>query len=143
MTPDWVQNLPTLNAILNGTSATLLVTGYALIRAGRRDAHRKAMLGAFGASVLFLISYLLYHYHHGSTPFPGQGTVRVVYFFVLITHIVLAALIVPLALLTLRRGLRGELARHRRIARWALPVWLYVSVTGVVIYWMLYHLYRA
>jgi uncharacterized membrane protein YozB (DUF420 family) len=143
MTPDWVQNLPTLNAALTGTAATLLAVGYVLIRAGRREAHRKAMLGAFGASVLFLISYLLYHYHHGSTPFPGQGAVRVVYFFVLITHIVLAALIVPLALLTLRRGLRGDLARHRRIARWTLPLWLYVSVTGVVIYWMLYHLYRA
>jgi uncharacterized membrane protein YozB (DUF420 family) len=143
VTPGWVQVLPTLNAALNGTAAVLLIGGYALIRSGRREAHRKAMLSAVAASALFLISYLIYHSFHGSTPFPGRGAVRVVYFFILVTHVVLAALILPLALVTLRLALRGQLQRHRRLARWTLPLWLYVSVTGVIIYWMLYRLYPA
>jgi uncharacterized membrane protein YozB (DUF420 family) len=143
MGDSWIQALPAFNATLNGIAATLLVLGYALIRLGRREAHKKAMLSAFACSSLFLISYVIYHWSHGSTPFPGRGAVRLVYFFILATHVVLAAAIVPLALVTLRRGLRGQLARHRAIARWTLPLWLYVSVTGVVIYWMLYRLYGA
>jgi uncharacterized membrane protein YozB (DUF420 family) len=143
MTPDWLDALPTFNAAMNGTASVLLVSGYALIRSGRREAHRKAMLSAFVCSVLFLISYIIYHYHHGSTPFPGHGAARAVYFFILITHVSLAPLVVPLALVTLSRGLRGQIPRHRAIARWTLPLWLYVSVTGVLIYWMLYRLYGA
>lgn len=140
MPQEWIAILPTFNALMNGTAATLLFIGYLLIRSGRREAHRKSMLLAFGASTLFLASYLLYHWQHGSTPFPGQGTIRYVYFFILITHVVLAALIVPLALMTLRHALRGNFRKHRALARWTLPIWLYVSVTGVVIYWMLYRL---
>ena len=131
-------DLPTLNAILNGIAALFLVSGFVMIRRGRRDAHRLCMLGAFGMSTLFLISYLIYHASVGSVPFQGQGAVRVVYFAILITHIVLAAAIVPMAVLTLVHGLGARFDRHRRIARWTLPVWLYVSVTGVIVYLMLY-----
>ena len=143
MSEDWIRMLPTLNATLNGTAGVLLVIGYWLIRTGRREAHRKVMLSAFGVSALFLVSYLVYHAHAGSTPFPGQGPVRAVYFFILITHIILAAIILPLALLTLRNGLRGRWARHRALARWTLPIWLYVSVTGVLVYLMLYVWYPS
>ena len=103
-------------------------------------AHKTCMLTALGVSSLFLVSYVIYHYHAGSKPFGGHGWIRGVYYPLLISHLILAALIVPLALTTLYRAWRGQFARHRRIARWTLPVWLYVSVTGVLIYWMLYHL---
>jgi putative membrane protein len=133
-----VSALPALNALLNGLSAALLVAGYVFIRRRRIGAHLTAMLGAFGVSASFLMSYVIYHYYAGSRPFTGQGWVRVVYFGLLLTHIVLAAVIVPLALTTIYRALSGRFERHRRLARWTLPIWLYVSVTGVVIYWMLY-----
>lgn len=134
-----VAALPALNALLNGTSALLLTGGYLSIRRRRRRAHVTCMLSAFAVSVLFLVSYVTYHYHAGSKPFGGQGWIRPVYFALLLTHILLAAVIVPFALTTIYRGLRASFERHVRIARWTLPLWLYVSVTGVVIYWMLYH----
>ncbi len=138
-----VHDLPTLNATLNGISAVLLSIGYYYIRQGRWKAHRAMMLSAFAVSSLFLVSYLIYHARAGSTLFPGQGWVRPVYFTILISHILLAAAIVPLALITLIRALRKRFDRHRKIARWTLPIWLYVSVTGVLIYLMLYHWYGA
>lgn len=136
-----LSSLPALNATLNATSAVLLTVGYLLIRRKRITAHKVAMVTAFFVSVLFLVSYLYYHYHHGATRFPGQGWIRPVYFALLISHTTLAAVIPPLALVTLYRAWRGQFPRHVRIARWTLPLWLYVSVTGVLIYWMLYHLY--
>jgi len=132
--------LPSLNAFLNATSAVLLVAGYRFIRQRNIHAHRICMLAAFAVSVLFLLSYLTYHYHAGTTRFPGQGWVRLVYFAVLISHTVLAALVPFLAVATLFRALKEQFPRHRWIARWTLPIWLYVSVTGVVVYLMLYHL---
>jgi len=131
--------LPTVNAVLNAASAALLTAGFVSIR--RRDvrAHRACMLGAFAVSVLFLGCYVVYHYQAGSRPFGGQGWIRPVYFALLLSHIVLAAAIVPLALTTIYRGLSAQLVRHVRLARWTLPIWLYVSVTGVVVYWLLYH----
>jgi putative membrane protein len=134
-----VSDLPTVNALLNGTAAVLLAIGWTCIRRGRIDAHRRCMLAAFTASCLFLVSYVVYHAQAGSRPFTGQGLARSVYFAILVTHVLLAAAILPLALVTLRRALGGDYARHRRIARWTFPVWMYVSVTGVVIYLMLYH----
>jgi len=131
-------DLPLLNASLNATSAVLLVIGYMLIRRGRVRQHRAVMISAFIVSTLFLTSYVIYHANAGSKPFPGHGPVRLVYFAILITHIILAAAVPPLALITLTRGLRGRFDRHVAIARWTLPIWLYVSVTGVVVYWMLY-----
>ena len=136
-----VTQLPTVNAALNGIAATLLAAGYVCIRRGRVDLHRRCMLAAFATSALFLVSYVAYHAQAGSRPFTGEGAVRVVYFTVLVSHIVLAAAILPLAIVTLRRGLRRDDARHVALARWTLPIWLYVSVTGVVVYWMLYRLY--
>jgi len=133
--------LPTLNATLNATSTVLLIVARGFIRRGRIDAHRRTMIAAFVTSCLFLISYVVYHAQVGSRPFPGHGPIRAVYFTILITHVVLAAVIVPLVLVTLRRGLHRDDARHRAIARWTWPLWLYVSVTGVIIYGMLYHLY--
>jgi uncharacterized membrane protein YozB (DUF420 family) len=133
--------LPTLNATLNATSTVLLIVARGFIRRGRIDAHRRTMIAAFVTSCLFLISYVIYHAHVESRPFPGHGPIRAVYFAILITHVVLAAVIVPLVLVTLRRGLHRDDARHRAIARWTWPLWLYVSVTGVIIYGMLYHLY--
>ena len=133
-----VQNLPALNAILNGTAALLLVIAYVLIRQGKRDQHKKVMLTAFTVSVLFLISYLVYHFQAGVLHYPHTGPIRTVYFTILFTHTVLAALVPILAIMTLRRGLKGVFAKHKRIARWTLPIWLYVSVTGVVVYLMLY-----
>jgi putative membrane protein len=135
-----LQDLPGVNAALNATTALLLATGYILIRRGRRRAHRAVMIGAFGVSVLFLTSYLWYHAHAGVRRFPGVGWIRPVYFAILLSHTVLAAAIVPLVLVTLARGLRADFPRHARLARWTLPVWLYVSVTGVVVYVMLYRL---
>lgn len=134
-------SLPSINAALNATSAVLLTLGYFLIRRKRVNAHKRVMVSAFSVSTLFLVSYLYYHYHHGSTPFPGRGWIRPVYFIILISHLILAAAILPLALVTLYRAWRGQFSRHKRIARWTFPLWLYVSVTGVLIYWMLYHLY--
>ena len=134
------RDLPTLNAVLNATSAVLLLTGWWLIRRGRRDAHRRAMLAALATSTLFLVSYLAYHFEVGSVRFTGQGPVRTVYFAILISHTVLAAAIVPLVLVTLARALRGRFEAHRALARITLPLWLWVSVSGVVVYWMLYRL---
>ena len=136
-----ISDLPALNATLNGTAALLLMAGYVLIRTGRQEAHKRCMLGALAASVLFLVSYVIYHASTGSRAFTGTGPVRIVYFTILITHVVIAVAIVPLALITANRGLRARFDRHIRIARWTLPIWLYVSVTGVVIYLMLYQLY--
>ena len=133
--------LPLLNAFLNSLSAVLLCSGYIAIRHRRVSLHKTCMLTAFATSTLFLISYLTYHYHVGSKPFPGQGNIRLVYLTILISHTILAAVIVPLVLLTLTRAWKAQWARHRRLARWTLPLWLYVSVTGVVIYLMLYQLY--
>ena len=134
--------LPHLNAALNATSFVILVAGLYFISRGRVAAHRACMLSALVVSGLFLVSYVVYHAQYGSVRFAGQGFVRPVYFVILVTHVVLAAAIVPLVFVTLRRALRGDFARHRRIARWTYPLWLYVSVTGVVVYLMLYHLYR-
>jgi putative membrane protein len=141
--PDYFSYLPHLNACLNATSAILLVFGYRFIRAGRILAHRNCQLSALASSIIFLVSYVTYHLHHGATRFPGQGIVRPIYFTILFTHTVLAVVIVPLVIITLTRALRGDFVRHRRIARWTLPLWLYVSVTGVVVYLMLYHLYPS
>jgi len=136
-----ITDLPAVNATLNGVSAILLIIGYALIRQRRIAQHRRVMISAFATSTLFLICYVIYHANVGSKPFTGQGTVRSVYFFILITHIVLAALVPPLALITLIRGLRARYDKHAKLARWTLPIWLYVSVTGVIVYVMLYQLY--
>jgi uncharacterized membrane protein YozB (DUF420 family) len=135
-----VTDLPGLNACLNATSAVLLGTGYVLIRRGRRQAHKRVMLAALVSSALFLTSYLVYHAQVGSVRFRGQGPVRTLYFTILLTHTVLAVVIVPLVAMTLVPALRGRFDKHRRLARITLPLWAYVSVTGVVIYWMLYRL---
>ena len=133
--------LPTVNATLNGLAAILLVWAYWLIRHKQVQSHRKVMITAFVVSCLFLACYLLYHIEiHGSKRFPHEGTIRTVYLTILGTHTVLAAAVPVLAIITLRRGLAMRVDRHRRIARWTLPIWLYVSVTGVVVYLMLYHL---
>jgi uncharacterized membrane protein YozB (DUF420 family) len=133
--------LPALNACLNAASAVFLASGWAAIRRGRVRVHRAFMGTAFLTSVLFLASYLAYHLQVGATPFPATGAVRTLYLSILLTHTVLAALIPPLAVTTLALALRGRFERHARLARWTLPAWMYVSVTGVVIYAMLYHLY--
>ena len=135
--------LPTLNAALNALSAVFLVAGYCFIKAKNRDAHRRCMLGAFTSSTLFLVSYLIYHFQVGSVPFRGHGPIRIMYFAILLSHTILATIIVPLSLITLSRAIRAKFDAHRRIARWTLPIWLYVSVTGVVVYWMLYWLAPA
>lgn len=140
---DYLSLLPHLNAFLNGSSAILLTSGYLAVRRGRVRLHRNFQLSAFITSILFLVSYLTYHYFHGSTRFLGQGIVRWLYFTILLTHTILAIAVVPLVLITLARAARGDFERHRKIARWTLPIWLYVSITGVVVYLMLYHLYRA
>jgi uncharacterized membrane protein YozB (DUF420 family) len=136
-----ISALPHLNALLNGTSAVFLITGYALIRNGHEVAHKRSMIAALICSAAFLTSYVIYHLHTGSRPFPGTGAIRGIYFAILITHVVLAAVILPLVLITATRGLRSQFERHVRIARWTLPLWLYVSVTGVIVYLMLYQLY--
>ena len=135
-----LSDLPALNATLNATSAVLLTIAWLLIRSGRIEAHRRMMLAAFTTSTLFLISYVIYHAQVGSRPFPGTGVLRTIYFSILIPHVVLAAVVVPLAIVTLTRGLRRLDDRHRRIARWTLPIWLFVSVTGVIVYLMLYQM---
>jgi uncharacterized membrane protein YozB (DUF420 family) len=133
-------DLPTVNAALNTTSAVLLLAGWRLIRHGRRDAHRLAMLAALTTSSLFLVSYLAYHSKVGSVRFTGAGAIRAVYLSILLSHTLLAAAIVPLALVTVRRALGGRFQAHRALARYTLPLWLWVSVSGVVVYWMLYRL---
>ena len=143
--PSWVSSLPAVNASLNGLAFVLLVVGWVLIRRGHRDAHKKTMLAAFGTSILFLTVYLLYHgamVHYtgeGQVKFQGTGAVRAVYFAILITHVVLAVAVPVLAIVTIRRGLRQQWEAHRRIARITFPIWVYVSLTGVIIYLMLYH----
>jgi uncharacterized membrane protein YozB (DUF420 family) len=136
-----ISDLPALNATLNGISAIFLTAGYVSIRRRRQALHKKCMLAALVASTAFLTSYVIYHANTGSRPFPGQGGIRIAYFTILITHVVLAVTILPLALTTAARGLRAQYARHVKVARWTLPIWLYVSVTGVVIYVLLYRLY--
>jgi len=133
-----VSDLPALNATLNGVATLFLLAGYVFIRQRRISAHRASMLAAVAASALFLMSYVAYHANAGSKPFPGTGPVRAVYFFILVTHIVLAAAIVPMVLMTLSRALKQRFDRHAVIARRTFPLWLYVSVTGVLIYLMLY-----
>lgn len=134
-----LQDLPAVNATLNAISGVFLLIGWLLIRARKPQAHRLAMLAAFATSSLFLVCYVIYHAQVGSVPFTRQGWVRPVYFTILITHIILAAATLPLAIMTLSRALRENFARHRAIARWTLPIWGYVSVTGVLVYVLLYH----
>ena len=137
--------LPTLNAILNATSGILIVIGFRFIRRGRIAAHRACMIGAVTSSTLFLISYVIYHvgFKAGVTRFTGTGWVRPLYFAILVSHTILAVVIVPFVIVTLTRALRGQFLRHRAIARWTFPMWLYVSITGVVVYLMLYHIFPA
>lgn len=135
-----VRDLPALNALLNATSAILLITGFRFIRQGRREAHRKTMTAALAVSVLFLAGYLVYHAQVGSVRFQKTGWIRPVYFSILLSHTILAACVAPMALITVWRAWKGRFDRHRRLARITLPLWLYVSVTGVVVYLMLYHL---
>ena len=130
--------LPSVNATLNATAAVLLVTGYTLIRQRRIQAHKRVMLTAFGVSIAFLICYVVYHAQVGSVPYQKTGFLRTIYFSILITHTSLAASVPVLAIITLRRALRGDFKQHRKIARWTFPIWLYVSVTGVIVYLMLY-----
>lgn len=131
---------PALNASLNATCAVLLLLGWALIKSGRREAHRWAMVSAFLCSAVFLACYLWYHFHAGSVRFQKTGPIRTVYFAILLTHTVLATAVLPVILRTLFLAAKGRFEEHRRWARWAFPVWLYVSVTGVTVYWMLYRL---
>jgi putative membrane protein len=135
--------LPHINALLNATSGLLLLAGFYFISRRRITAHLRAMTSALIVSCIFLVSYLFYHYNHGSTRFTGQGYIRPVYFFILLTHTILAAIIVPLIIVTLGRAWRGDFVRHRRIARWTFPLWLYVSATGVIVYLMLYQIYPS
>ena len=140
MSPAVISALPAVNAILNGTSALLLVSGYLLIRRRKVTAHRACMVTAFVVSTIFLMSYLTLRYYAGMTRFAGQGWIRPVYFTILVSHTVLAVTIVPLALVTLSRALKSRFDKHVRLARWTLPLWLYVSVTGVLVYVILYQL---
>jgi uncharacterized membrane protein YozB (DUF420 family) len=134
----WYEALPHVNASLNTVSAVLLVSGYLAIRRQKRARHAALMVSSFAVSMLFLTSYLIYHYRAGHTAYEGEGFLRGIYFTVLISHVVLAATVPVLASITLWLAFRGKLERHRKIARWTLPIWLYVSVTGVVVYVMLY-----
>ena len=133
-----IHSLPAVNATLNGISGVLLIAGYLLMRAQRIELHRRVMTAAFGTSSLFLICYLVYHANVGSVRFTRPGFVRTLYFTILITHVTLAAAVLPLAIITLSRGLKARYPQHRRIARWTFPIWLYVSVTGVLVYVLLY-----
>lgn len=141
--PEQYAVFPVINASLNGASTVLLLTGRWLISQGRMTAHRLVMLTALASSSLFLVSYLYYHFHVGSVRFEGTGWSRPVYFTILISHTILAVTIVPLVIITLTRALRGRYDRHRAIARWTFPLWLYVSITGVIIYFMLYRWFAA
>jgi uncharacterized membrane protein YozB (DUF420 family) len=143
LSPEFISYLPHVNACLNGTSALLLFTGYRFIRARNVRAHRMCQISALIVSLLFLASYLTYHYHHGATRFQGTGLARPIYFTILTTHTILAMVIVPLVVLTFYRAFRNDFARHRRIARITLPLWLYVSITGVIVYLMLYQIYPS
>ncbi len=138
-----ISHLPEADAVLNSLSAILLVAGFYFIRRRRISAHKTCMLAAFSTSILFLGCYLTYHFTRGVVRFPGHGLARGFYFALLGTHTVLAAAIVPLVLVTLSRALRKRFDLHRRIARWTLPIWLYVSVTGVAVYWILFRIYGA
>ena len=140
---DYFSYLPHLNACLNATSAVLLFAGYSFIRARNVIAHRACQIAALVVSLLFLASYLTYHFHHGATRFPGTGLARPIYFTILITHTILAVVIVPLVAVTFYRAVRGDFARHRRIARITLPLWLYVCISGVIVYLMLYQIYPS
>jgi uncharacterized membrane protein YozB (DUF420 family) len=131
--------LPHVNASLNATSGILITAGFIFIKKGRREAHRRCMVAAVCSSALFLISYIIYHYTAKITLFAGQGWIRPVYFTILISHTALAVVLAPLVVMTVRRAVRGEFERHRRLAKITFPLWLYVSVTGVVVYWFLYH----
>jgi uncharacterized membrane protein YozB (DUF420 family) len=143
MESSYISYLPHLNACLNATSAVLLLTGYSFIRARNVAAHRACQIAALAVSLLFLTSYLIYHYNHGSTRFQGTGVVRPIYFAILLTHTILAVVIVPLVAMTFYRAVRQDFGRHRRIARITLPQWLYVSITGVIVYLMLYQIYPS
>ena len=143
LSPEFISYLPHVNACLNGTSAILLFTGYSFIRSRNVAAHRACQIGALCVSLLFLVSYLTYHYYHGSTRFQGTGIVRPIYLTILMTHTILAIVIVPLVALTFYRAFRNDFTRHRRIARITLPLWLYVSITGVIVYLMLYQIYPS
>ncbi|HEU4871169.1 MAG TPA: DUF420 domain-containing protein [Pyrinomonadaceae bacterium] len=143
LSSEFISYLPHVNACLNGTSALLLFAGYTFIRSRNVAAHRTCQIAALCVSILFLISYLTYHFHHGATRFQGTGVVRPIYFTILLTHTVLAIVIVPLVTLTFYRALRNDFTRHRRIARITLPLWLYVSITGVIVYLMLYQIYPS
>ena len=138
-----IEDLPALNASLNGLAAILLAVGFVFIQRREIERHRLCMVAAFVVSMAFLVSYVVYHVHHGATPFPGRGWVRPAYFTLLVSHVVLAALVVPLACVTLYRAWRSDFARHRKIAEITFPIWMYVSVTGVLVYWILYHLYGS
>ena len=138
-----ISYLPHLNACLNGTSAVLLFSGYLFIRSGNVAAHRTCQVSALAVSILFLASYLTYHFNHGTTRFQGTGLARPIYFTVLTSHTILAIVIVPLVALTFYRAFRRDFIRHRRIARITLPLWLYVSITGVIVYLMLYQIYPS
>ena len=141
--PEFISYLPHLNACLNGTSALLLTCGYFSIRSGKIAAHRACQLSALFVSLLFLASYLTYHYFHGTTRFQGQGLARPIYFAILTSHTILAIVIVPLVTLTFYRAFKLDFVRHRKIARITLPLWFYVSITGVVVYLMLYQIYPS
>jgi uncharacterized membrane protein YozB (DUF420 family) len=143
LSPEFISYLPHVNACLNGTSALLLLTGYTFIRKSNVAAHRTCQMLALSVSILFLISYLTYHFNHGATRFQGTGIVRPIYFTVLLSHTILAIVIVPLVILTFYRAFRKDFTRHRRIARITLPLWLYVCVTGVIVYLMLYQIYPS
>ena len=143
MFSDYISYLPHLNACLNGTSAVLLFFGYTFIRSRNVAAHRACQVSALVVSLLFLVSYLTYHYHHGATRFQGTGLARPIYFIILTSHTILAIVIVPLVIITFYRALRHDFTRHRRIARITLPLWLYVSITGVIVYLMLYRIYPS
>jgi len=140
---DFFSVLPHLNATLNASTFVLLSCGYYFIRRKRVSAHRNCQISALIASVVFLISYIVYHSHHGVTRFAGQGIVRPIYFTILTTHTFLAVVIVPFVIVTVWRAKRKDFLRHKRIARWTLPLWLYVSITGVIVYIMLYHFYPS
>ena len=139
--PDWVLWLPAVNASLNATASVFLISGYLMIRRRRIDTHKRCMLAALATSALFLTSYLTYHYYAGSNPFPGTCWIRPVYFTILVSHVILAIVVVPMALWTVWRAWKGRFEQHVRLARWTLPIWLYVSVTGVIVYLMLYQMY--
>ena len=141
--PEYISYLPHLNACLNGTSAVLLFAGFSFIRSGKVAAHRACQISALIVSTLFLASYLTYHYYHGATRFQGTGLARPIYFTILTTHTILAIVIVPLIAVTFFRALKLDFVRHRKIARITLPLWMYVSITGVIVYLMLYQIYPS